>query len=594
MGSFKLMRRLGKGAMGTVYLGEHAVIGSKVAVKVLHGELAQDPAALGRFHAEAKAVNLIAQENIVRIFDMGVAPPDRHYFVMEYLEGQPLTQLTGAPVSADVAVPILLQVLRALDAAHARGVVHRDLKPDNIILIQNAGDPRFVKVLDFGVAKLLGSSSQANQTGYGLCIGTPMYMAPEQWVNEGVDGRSDLYAIGGVAYLLFTGKTPFPRGSLVEMLMAHREKIPDDPRTLNPSLSPELSKVVLTALEKRPDSRFQSAAQFAEALQRAWKPDAQPEPLAPAPQAFVRGPSFPTPSPTPAPLRMREERRETSHAQVALNATLTGIDGQPMGRAILTDLSRGGAFIASENAPPALFSRLKLETGLAGQHYTVACEVVRHVSASEASAWKMSQGYAVQFIQPPPELKNAIAELLAAAHGQGQVAPKPSEVLAHYRKVPNGDVYGLLELPPQALCAEAAPAAARLRRSLQLVAQNTPSDKERAEAVLALARLESAADVIGNPTRRLEYDAAKGNFRGVARCLEAGASPVDLDRVRTAFLAKRPDNEGLANLHAISASVLRPAQPKKALVELEKALELDPLNLKYLHDYEALARAGRS
>ena len=208
VGSFRLVRRIGHGGMGSVYLGEQALIGSKVAVKVLHEHLASDASLVQRFYAEARAVNLIGHPNIVNIFDMNVVPPRRYYLIMEYLEGEPLSAAPPGPMAPEHAIPILIQVCQARQAAHARGVVHRDLKPENIFLCRRDGPP-FVKILDFGIAKLFGSEMQLGQTHAGWIVGTPEYMAPEQGSGEGLDGRADLYALGIIAYRLATGRLPF-------------------------------------------------------------------------------------------------------------------------------------------------------------------------------------------------------------------------------------------------------------------------------------------------------------------------------------------------------------------------------------------------
>ncbi|HZX42108.1 MAG TPA: serine/threonine-protein kinase, partial [Myxococcaceae bacterium] len=199
VGSFRLVRRIGHGGMGSVYLGEQTLIGSKVAVKVLHEHLASDASLVQRFYAEARAVNLIGHPNIVNIFDMNVVPPRRYYLIMEYLEGEPLSAAPAGPMPPERALPILVQVCQALQAAHARGVVHRDLKPENVFLCRRDGPP-FVKILDFGIAKLFGGETQEGQTHAGWIVGTPEYMAPEQGAGEALDGRADLYALGVIAY----------------------------------------------------------------------------------------------------------------------------------------------------------------------------------------------------------------------------------------------------------------------------------------------------------------------------------------------------------------------------------------------------------
>ena len=145
-GSFRVVKMIGKGGMGTVYLGEQTVIGSKVAIKILHDHLANNASLVARFYAEAKAVNLIGHENIVNIFDMNVVPPNRYYLIMELLEGRALNELIKGPLDPEIVTPILVQVCDALDAAHAHGVVHRDLKPENIFLIRRGRNENFAKI----------------------------------------------------------------------------------------------------------------------------------------------------------------------------------------------------------------------------------------------------------------------------------------------------------------------------------------------------------------------------------------------------------------------------------------------------------------
>ncbi|MFZ5443681.1 MAG: serine/threonine-protein kinase, partial [Myxococcota bacterium] len=226
LGSFRITKVIGRGGMGTVYLGEHTVIGSRVAIKVLQEKLAADEGLVARFYAEARAVNLIGHENIVNIFDMNVVPPNRYYLVMEYLEGKPLNYLMTQPVPAAISIPILVQVCDALQAAHDAGIVHRDLKPENIFLIKRGRTENFVKVLDFGLAKLLDPERSSTNTAVGLIVGTPEFMSPEQANSAPVDGRSDVYSLGCISWLLATGRLPFPQRGLTDLLVAHRSQNP--------------------------------------------------------------------------------------------------------------------------------------------------------------------------------------------------------------------------------------------------------------------------------------------------------------------------------------------------------------------------------
>ncbi|MCY1016336.1 protein kinase domain-containing protein [Pyxidicoccus sp. MSG2] len=301
-GSFHLVRRLGRGGMGSVYLGEHVSIGSKVAVKVLHDHLAMYPELVQRFHAEARAVNLIGHENIVSIFDLNAALP-RPYLIMEYLDGAPLSAWVGTPLPAAAVVAVLSQVCDALQAAHARGIVHRDLKPDNVFLVRRGRGSPFVKVLDFGIAKLL--DAHMPQTHAGIIVGTPEYMAPEQSVGRRLDGRADLYAVGVIAYQLVTGRLPFTDEGITAQLVAHQTRLPPPPRSVHPGVSPAVERVILRALAKAPEDRYPSASALRSALQGAIAEDAR------AAEAGALGATPPARAPTPSGGASREQAQSS-------------------------------------------------------------------------------------------------------------------------------------------------------------------------------------------------------------------------------------------------------------------------------------------
>ncbi len=270
VGSWRLVKLLGEGGMGAVYMGEHPAIGSKVAIKMLHPRFDADERIVERFFNEAKAVNVIGHENIVNILDFNVADGGRHYFVMEFLHGRPLQALVqpGAPLPLRRAGPILLQCCRALQAAHERGIVHRDLKPDNVFLVDQAGRTDFVKLVDFGIAKLTDSTN-ARLTQTGMVMGTPAYMSPEQAGGEpSIDARSDVYSLGVTMFQMMTGRVPFAEAgpSLGRILAAHLQQAPPLPRTLNPEIPAQLEEIILKTLEKNPDDRYQSMSELHDAL----------------------------------------------------------------------------------------------------------------------------------------------------------------------------------------------------------------------------------------------------------------------------------------------------------------------------------------
>jgi len=267
IGSFVVTHPLGKGGMGAVYAAEHPVIGSRVAIKFLHPQYSADKKIVDRFFNEARAVNVIGHDNILKILDLNVTEDNRHYFIMEFLIGKPLQKLVeaGKPVPLSETGPILLQFCEALEAAHAHQIYHRDVKPDNVYLIVHKGRKNFVKVVDFGIAKLTGSDgASTGQTQTGMVMGTPAYMSPEQAGGMGnlIDARSDIYSTGAMMYQLATGRLPFPGSSFGEVLIGHLQQTPPAPRELNPDIPEAYEAVILKALAKKQDERQQTMRQL--------------------------------------------------------------------------------------------------------------------------------------------------------------------------------------------------------------------------------------------------------------------------------------------------------------------------------------------
>jgi serine/threonine-protein kinase len=273
IGNYQIKAKLGEGGMGTVYLGEHPLIGKRVAVKVLLEELSANQQIVDRFFNEAKAVNNIGHQNIVDVVDFGTMKSDGGhdivYFIMEYLDGESLAgRIKRAGLTLQETLHVIGQSCSALAASHAKGIVHRDLKPDNLYLCPRGGDKNFVKILDFGIAKLTGDGGLGSmKTRTGLVIGTPAYMSPEQCEGKGlIDHRSDIYSLGVLMYELLTGRVPFPGDGFGEVLVAHLTKTPDAPSSINPDIPPEIEAIVLHAIEKDRNRRFQSMAEFEAAV----------------------------------------------------------------------------------------------------------------------------------------------------------------------------------------------------------------------------------------------------------------------------------------------------------------------------------------
>jgi serine/threonine-protein kinase len=270
LGSFQVTGTLGEGGMGQVYRAEHVIIGRKAAIKVLSAEVASDPDVVARFFNEARAVNDIRHPNIVEVTDLGHIG-SVPYIVMEMLEGETLEDRLARVGALDPATTarILAQVASAVGAAHEHGMVHRDLKPANIFLCRHPDYPDFVKVLDFGIAKLtsLRGQSNENRTACGAIIGTPAYMSPEQCLGDtNLDFRSDIYSLGVVVYQMVTGRRPFEAEAAGRLIMCHVQEPPPAPCSLNPRLPTSVGAVILRALEKQREQRFASMREFREAF----------------------------------------------------------------------------------------------------------------------------------------------------------------------------------------------------------------------------------------------------------------------------------------------------------------------------------------
>jgi len=265
---YHVVKKLGEGGMGQVYLAEHVKMGRRSAIKVMNPSMVHDPDAVARFNREASNASRITHPNVCAIYDFGETPDGLIYLAMEFIEGEPLTDLIEREGALPVtrAAAIFLQTADALQAAHDLGIVHRDLKPDNIMLSRRKGGGDTVKVVDFGIAKAVGGDEAGQKvTKTGLVVGTPEFMSPEQLSGDTLDGRSDLYSLALVLYRMLTGKLPFEATSVQETMI---KRLTDEPTTLadaRPDLSfpPGLQPVLDTALARTPTERYQSVAKFA-------------------------------------------------------------------------------------------------------------------------------------------------------------------------------------------------------------------------------------------------------------------------------------------------------------------------------------------
>jgi len=312
-GKYEIVRHLGRGGMGVVFAARHLQLGHLVAIKVLHGDVL-DPTDIARFMREARAAAKLESEHVVRIHDLGLLPSGHPYLVMEHLEGEDLGRVvvTRGPMPIADATTIALQLCEVLGEAHAAGVVHRDIKPQNLFLVtpKTASDPLRIKVLDFGLAKDASSQSgkggdttRTRLTERHSLLGSPRFMSPEQIESaREVDGRTDIWATGATLYNLLTGTMPFPGRSIPEVLGQIMFAVPRPPRDLRPEISPELEAIVMRCLEKSPAARFATIDDLAAAL-RAPTRFARPSAPANAVPAVDPQPRASTPRAAPPPSR---------------------------------------------------------------------------------------------------------------------------------------------------------------------------------------------------------------------------------------------------------------------------------------------------
>ena len=299
---YRLLRQLGRGGMGEVFEAEHVALKKRVVVKLLHARHGHQPQLLDRMRVEAQALALVRHPNLVEVSDFGHTSDGRAFFVMERLYGRTLREELEArgALPPSEAIGLARQLLAGLGAAHGAGIVHRDVKLDNIFLCDPPGPTfngagietnrtkgpgqnakRTLKLLDFGLAKVVVAGRPAQPltplaipTDEGVMLGTPRFFSPEQALGRPVDARADIYSTGALLYAIVAGRAPFDHyTALYELAQAHAAEAPEPPsRYAKQPIPPELERAILKALEKRPEDRFQTAAELAMALERAVVP----------------------------------------------------------------------------------------------------------------------------------------------------------------------------------------------------------------------------------------------------------------------------------------------------------------------------------
>ena len=292
---YRIVRKIGDGGMGSVYEGEHIVIKRRVAIKVLHPQFAQNKEITARFHREAEAATAIGHPHIVEVTDMGSFPDGSAYMVLEFLEGRDWAKdiQTEGPQPLGKVAKILSQVCDALDAAHAKGIVHRDLKPENIFLIDRHGDPDYVKVVDFGISKIIDTQeADRSLTQTGTALGTPYYMAPEQCQGKkDVDHRADIYSLGVILFQSLTAQYPFDDESYPMLVLKICTEPAPQLAAFRSDLPPQVQEILHRMLAKDRHHRFNACSELKEALAPFLGNTQTPVLAANAPRTAHAGPS---------------------------------------------------------------------------------------------------------------------------------------------------------------------------------------------------------------------------------------------------------------------------------------------------------------
>ena len=380
---FLVQERMGHGKSGSIYRAEHVTLRRKVAIKVLHHELSRDDLAIERFRREATSVAEIDNEHIVEIHDFGRTPDGRLYLAMELLEGETLdTMLTrDGRMTVDRAVDVMMQLGEALSEAHSVGFVHRDLRPRNVFLAVRRGKANFVKLLDFGLSKLVESGSGAASTSLGMTFGDPRYMSPEQAKGDAIDRRADIYSLGCIAYEMLTGEPPFTGGKVFDVLTRHVSEAPRSLKARLPGTPEWLEVAVMRSLAKRPEDRYVTAARLVEALRvglqhgvvLADEPAAVPPPVAAEPSAAHSDRRGPTGTPAVGVPAMPAASDRVAMAPVtddtAASQPTAAAPGQPPAPAPVAAVTPPVAVVPPPVAPPPVaVARLVEESRDAAPH----------------------------------------------------------------------------------------------------------------------------------------------------------------------------------------------------------------------------------
>ncbi|MBJ6760010.1 protein kinase [Myxococcaceae bacterium JPH2] len=605
-GPLLLRRWLGAGSLGVVYVAEHAPTGHCFAVKVLHPHLADQPVVRSRFVTEALATRKLRHPNIARVMDVRPGPGGLPSVLMELVEGEPLSR-RALPLTMPEVMDVLRQSLAGLEAAHASGVVHRGLTLDNLVLTRDARGARCVKLLDFGASAVLNASLTEAERRAGMVAGSPAFLAPEQWTGASADGRADLYALGVAGYLLACGRLPFGFGRV-------GDAPPTAPHVFNARVPVGFSHVLLRALAQRPEDRFSDARAFRDALEGCLRPAiATTGPLRPfvvdgardaetlrreAAAFSASSVLLPVPSrgsvvvvadeagTSPVVLMEATAPGTATPADLCVRMALPGVGFQAVS---VSDVAPGGFFVACPGELPPLAARLSVELSSGGRALTCECDVVRHVTADEARTWGVTAGVFVHLVDVSEPWRQLLASDATAAR-----EPVPDaeleQLLARASAVARNP-YRLLGAAPNADFAEIRRRGDSALSRLGSFQDRPLPTRQRLALESLRARVEAARRTLGEPQSRAGFDALRGNLEGISQCLAAGLTEAQVEPLRRAFLAARPEASAQAQaLFAQGHALESGRSPRAALAHYAQALAVDPLNLPWLRHYEALRR----
>ena len=369
---YHVLRKLGEGGMGQVYLAEHVKMGRKSALKVMNPAMMKDADAISRFNREAANASHINHPNVANVYDFGETPDGIIYLAMEFVDGPPLTKLIEdeGPLSPGRTASIVRQAADALAVAHDMGIVHRDLKPDNIMIARSRDGNDVVKVVDFGIAKAADNAAQ-KVTKTGLVVGTPEYMSPEQLAGDKLDGRSDIYALALVAFNVLTGRLPFPADTVQESMIMRLTEPPRKLADMRPDVawSSEVQACLDKALQRDATARYQTATEFGKSLSRALERMATP---ASGTQVRPSGmPGIAEPRASLPPTRIGGDRPAPAQPEVAVaQGTTVGVSVSRTRRTVA--LSAGGVILVAASLGAAMVYRRDSSKRAAADSVTLA------------------------------------------------------------------------------------------------------------------------------------------------------------------------------------------------------------------------------